>query len=74
MERRSLGALILAAATAVSVSRRFTRRHDFRAPGDYAVLVTLRQTGRIVAQARATVIVHGEVNAGSSGPYSAAMQ
>jgi len=55
------------------LERRFTRRHTFRAAGDYAVAVTLRRTGRIVAQARATVIVSGGASSGNSA-YSAAEQ
>jgi hypothetical protein len=58
---------------AAPIERRFTRRHAYRVPGDYAVVVTLRQTGRIVAQARATVLVQGG-SGDSSGPYAAALQ
>ncbi len=55
------------------LARRFTRRHDFDAPGEYQVVVTLRRSNKVVAQAATTTIVHGGVNNGS-GPYSAALR
>ena len=55
------------------LARRFTRRHDFDAPGEYQVVVTLRRSKKVVAQAAITIIVHGRVTTGS-GPYSAALR
>jgi hypothetical protein len=54
------------------VERRFTRRHAFDAPGEYQVIVTLRRSSRIVAQAATTIFVQGGATTGG-GPYSAAL-
>jgi hypothetical protein len=55
------------------LARRFTRRHDFDAPGEYRVVVTLRRSNKVVAQAATTIFVHGGATTGS-GPYSAALR
>jgi hypothetical protein len=55
------------------LERRFTRRHGFDAPGQYQVVVTLRRSNRIVAQAATTILLQGDATTGS-GPYSAALR
>ena len=54
------------------LERRFTRRHAFDAPGEYQVIVTLRRSNRVLAQAATTIIVHGGATTGGS-PYQAAL-
>lgn len=52
--------------------RRFTRRHGFDAPGEYQVVVTLRRTDRVIAQAATTIVIEGGNL--TAGPYSASLR
>jgi hypothetical protein len=54
------------------LERRFTRRHGFDAPGEYQIVVTLRRSDRVVAQAATTVRIEG--GAATGGPYSASVR
>ena len=54
------------------LDRHFTRRHAFDAPGEYQVVVTLRQSNRVVGQAATTILIQGAGPARSS-PYSASL-
>jgi hypothetical protein len=54
------------------LERRFTQRHAYDAPGEYQVIVTLRRTNRVLAQAATTIVVHGGATTGGS-PYQAAL-
>ena len=49
------------------MERRFTRRHAFDAPGEYQVVVTLRRSDRIVAQASTTIILQGGATTTAGG-------
>jgi len=60
------------ATAETKLDRRFTRRHAFDAPGEYQVVVTLRQGHRIVAQAAATIVVQGGT-APASSPQTASL-
>jgi len=53
------------------VERRFARRHAFDAPGEYQVVVTMRRSDKVLAQAATTIVIEGGVATGS--PYSAAL-
>ncbi len=59
--------------TETAMERRFTRRHAFDAPGEYQVVVTLRRSDRVVAQATTTIILQGGVTTGNS-PDSASLR
>ena len=52
------------------LERRFTRRHAFDAPGEYQVVVTLRRSSKVLAQAATTILVQGGV---TSRPNSASL-
>ena len=54
------------------IERRFARRHAFDAPGEYQVVVTLRRSDKVLAQAATTIVIEGGVATGS--PYSAALR
>jgi hypothetical protein len=49
------------------MERRFTRRHAFDAPGEYQVVVTLRRSDRVLAQASTTIILQGGVTTTTGG-------
>jgi hypothetical protein len=52
------------------LERRFSRRHAFDAPGEYLVVVTLRRSNKVVAQAATTIYVQGGA---AATPYSASL-
>jgi hypothetical protein len=54
------------------MERRFTRRHAFDAPGEYQVVVTLRRSDRILAQASTTIILEGGATTTSGGRTASA--